>query len=160
MVFTPADHEFPTEGKIMETSTMGKVVVTAKIINLQDLFEARKGLINEDAVRSVVVADALVDTGATSLLMPRRLIAQLGLQSYRTRQANTCGGLVDFPIYESVRLIVQGREYTGDVGEAPDNCPVLIGQVPLEWLDFVVDPRGQRLIGNPAHGGEHMMDAY
>jgi len=59
-----------------------------------------------------------------------------------------------------VRLIIQGREYNGDVGEVPDNCPVLIGQVPLEMLDFVVDPKSQRLIGNPAHGGEHMMDAY
>jgi len=25
-------------------------------------------------------------------------------------------------------------------------------------LDFVVDPIGQRLVGNPDHGGEHMMD--
>ena len=144
----------------METSTMGKVLVTAKIINLQDLWDAKRGLITEEAVRSVEVADALVDTGATSLMMPRRLIAQLGLQPYRTRQANTCGGVAAFPIYEAARLIVQGREFTGDVSEVPDECPVLIGQVPLEMLDFVVDPKSQRLIGNPAHGGEHMMDAY
>jgi len=37
---------------------------------------------------------------------------------------------------------------------------MLIGQAPLGLLDFVVDPKSQRLIGNPAHGGEHMMDAY
>jgi hypothetical protein len=37
---------------------------------------------------------------------------------------------------------------------------VLIGQIPLEGLDFVVDPQGQRLIGNPDHGGQHMIDAY
>jgi len=107
MVFTPADYKLPKEGRIMETSTMGKVLVTAKIINLPDLFEARKGLISEEAVRSVEVSDALVDTGATNLMMPRRLIAQLGLQSFRTRQAHTCGGLVAIPIYEAVRLIVQ-----------------------------------------------------
>jgi predicted aspartyl protease len=144
----------------MEASTMGKVLVTAKIINLADLLDARRGLITEDAVRSVEVSDAMVDTGATYLMMPRRLIGQLGLQSFRTRQANTCGGLVAIPIYEVVRLIVQGREYNGDVGEVPDDCPVLIGQMPLEGLDFVVDPNSQRLIGNPAHGGEHMIDAY
>jgi hypothetical protein len=46
------------------------------------------------------------------------------------------------------------------VTEIPDDCPVLIGQVPLELLDFVVDPKGQRLIGNPAHGGEHMIEIY
>jgi predicted aspartyl protease len=160
MVFTPAVYELPTEGWIMETATMGKVVVTAKIINLQDLFEAQKGLIAAEAVRSVEVTDALVDTGSTYLMAPKRLIAQLGLQSSRTRQSNTCGGLVAIPIYRAVQLVIQGREYIGDVGEVPDNCPVLIGQMPLEGLDFVVDPNSQRLIGNPAHGGEHMIDLY
>jgi hypothetical protein len=36
----------------------------------------------------------------------------------------------------------------------------LIRFIPLEMLDFVVDPRGQRLIGNPDHGGEWMIDMY
>jgi hypothetical protein len=36
---------------------------------------------------------------------------------------------------------------------------VLIGQISLEGLDFVVDPVGQRLLGNPDHGGEQMVDA-
>jgi len=61
-------------------------------------------------------------------------------------------------IYAAVRLTVQGRDLTTDVAEVPDDCPVLIGQIPLEGLDFVVDPIGQRLIGNPEHGGEHMID--
>lgn len=38
--------------------------------------------------------------------------------------------------------------------------PGLIGRIPLEWLDFVVDPRGQRLIGNRDHGGEQMLEMY
>jgi hypothetical protein len=29
-----------------------------------------------------------------------------------------------------------------------------------ETLDFVVDPSGGRLIGNPAHGGEQMFETY
>jgi hypothetical protein len=46
------------------------------------------------------------------------------------------------------------------VVEVADDCPVLIGQVPLEVMDFVVDPAGQRLIGNPAHGGEQVYELY
>ncbi len=42
----------------------------------------------------------------------------------------------------------------------PDECPVLIGQIPLEALDFLVDPIGQRLIGNPEHGGEQMIEMF
>lgn len=44
--------------------------------------------------------------------------------------------------------------------ETHEDCPVLIGQVPLELLDFVVDPKTQRLIGNPAHGGEQTYEMY
>jgi hypothetical protein len=47
-----------------------------------------------------------------------------------------------------------------DVTELPDDRPVLIGQIPLDALDFVVDPVGQRLTGNPAHGGERMVEIY
>jgi hypothetical protein len=46
------------------------------------------------------------------------------------------------------------------VTEVPDDCPILIGQIPLELLDFVVDPSGQKLIGNPEHGGEHVVELY
>ena len=47
-----------------------------------------------------------------------------------------------------------------DVLEVPDGVPPLIGQIPLEHLDFVVDPRNQKLIGNPAHGGVHTYEQF
>jgi len=47
-----------------------------------------------------------------------------------------------------------------EVGELAAGCPVLIGQIPLEALDWVVDPVGQRLIGNPDHNGEWMSDVF
>jgi hypothetical protein len=37
---------------------------------------------------------------------------------------------------------------------------MLVGQIPLEALDYVVDLRARRLIGNPDHGGELMYDLY
>ena len=38
------------------------------------------------------MSDALVDTGASTLLLPKRIIKQLGLRHYRTRQAKGVGG--------------------------------------------------------------------
>jgi predicted aspartyl protease len=144
----------------METTLMGKVVVTALIENLEDLFDAEKGLIAPDAVRSIEVHDALVDTGATGFLLPRSMIASLGLRPLRMRQARGLGGTEPMPMYRAVRLTVQGRDCAIDVGEIGDEFPVSIGQVPLELLDWVVDPRVQRLIGNPEHGGEHVMEVF
>jgi predicted aspartyl protease len=106
----------------------------------------------------VDVADALVDTGATGLSMPRQLIARLGLEPTRKRRARTSAGVIDVQTYGAVRLTIQGRDCVCDVTELPDECPVLVGQVPLEVLDFVVDPVNQQLIGNPAHGGEHILE--
>jgi hypothetical protein len=62
--------------------------------------------------------------------------------------------------YCAVRLTIQDRDCIVDVGEIGDEYPVLIGQIPLEALDWVVDTKGQRLIGNPEHGGEWGMDAF
>lgn len=144
----------------METAAMGKVEVSAKIENVYDLYDASLGRIKQEEVRAVEVDDALVDTGASTLSLPKRFVAQLALRPVRPRQAITSGGLVTLNMFGPVKLTVQEREWTGDVVEIPDNWPTLIGQIPLESLDFVVDPAGQRLIGNPAHGGEQMIELY
>ena len=144
----------------MGSETVGKVLVTAKIENLYDLHEANFGDRAAEQVRFVEVDDALVDTGATILSMPKRLIARLGLTPVRVRQARTAAGPITVQVYGTVRLTIQGRDCAIDVLELADECPVLIGQVPLELLDFVVDPGGQHLIGNPAHGGEHILELY
>jgi len=144
----------------MGTATMGKVLVPVHIENIYDLHESTLGARAPEAVRRTDVPDALADTGASTLSLPKRLVAQLGLKFFRSRQARTSAGPVTLQVYGTVRLTVQGRDCTCDVVEIPDDCPVLIGQVPLELLDFVVDPSGQRLIGNPAHGGEHVIELY
>jgi predicted aspartyl protease len=144
----------------MGTVVMGKVTVAAKIENLEDLFDAEKAVIPAESVRKVEVHDALVYTGATGLLVPRSLVASLGLRPLRMRQSRGLGGTVPMQMYRAARLTIQGRDCAIDVGEIGDEFPVLIGQVPLELLDWVVDPKGQRLIGNPEHGGEHVMDVF
>jgi len=144
----------------MSIDTMGKVLVTARIENLEDLYMVDRGLIRTEEIRAVEVTDALVDTGATILAMPSTLIQQLGLKPLRARHARTSAGPITVQVYGTVRLTIQGRQCPSDVSELPDDCPVLIGQIPLESLDFVVDLAAQRLIGNPAHGGEHVIELY
>lgn len=137
---------------------MGKVLVTARLENLEDLYRVSQGSLPTEQVRCVEVTDALVDTGATGLLLLRRLIAQFGLQPLRAPQARTIAGSVPLQVYRAVRLTIQDRDCISDVAEIGDEHSVVIGQVPLELMDWVVDPRGQRLIGNPEHGGEHMIE--
>ena len=139
---------------------MGRVVVSALIENLDDLGDERRGRITSEEVRRVEVDDALVDSGASGLLMPKRLVAKLGLTPLRSRDAKTVGGTVTVQVYRAVRLTLQGRDCVLDVTEIGDELPVLIGQIPLESMDWVIDMKGHKLIGNPAHGGEQMIEAY
>ncbi len=144
----------------METPTMGSVLVTAKIESLEDLYQVDRGSLPADQVRRVDVNDALVDTGASILSMPKRLIDRLGLRPGRARRARSSTGLITVQVYGTVRLTILGRDCITDVAEVPDDYPVLIGWITLGMLDFVVDPVNRRLIGNPAHGGEHIIDMF
>lgn len=144
----------------METDTMGGVLTEAAIENLKDLWAVEQGLRPAEQARQVTVSDALVDTGATLLSLPKSLIGLLGLAQTATRRVTSATGISQAGLYEAVRLTIQGRSCTMDVLEVPDGVPVLIGQLPLEHLDLIVDLRGRRLIGNPAHGGEHMYELY
>ena len=139
---------------------MGRVVVTAKVENLGDLYDLAKGRLSDEGVRRVEVTDALVDTAATTLSLPKRLIDQLGLQMVRQRMARTSAGTVAVRVFGTVKLTIQERDCPCDVVEVPDDCQVLIGQIPLESMDWVVDPLNRRLIGNPEHGGEHIIELY
>ncbi len=144
----------------MESETVGRVLTEATIENLEDLWASKRGLCAPEQVRRVTVHDALVDTGATLLALPSRLIQQLGLTKKSSKRVTSTTGQSEAAIYGTARLTIQGRECPTDVMEVPNDVPVLIGQIPLEYLDFVIDPRGQRLVGNPAHGGEHMFELY
>ncbi len=111
----------------MESDRIGKVTVRARVENLGDIHEVERRDRPEEKVRTVEVADALIDTGATMLSMPGRLIERLGLKQQRTRTARTAAGTVEFGIFQAVRLTVQGRDCVVEVAEIPDECPVLIG---------------------------------
>ena len=139
---------------------MGRVLTEATVENLEDLYAAERGRLPVDQVRRATVPDALVDTGATLLSLPTRLVRQMGLTKRGTKRVTSSSGATEAAMYDAVRLTIQGRTCTMDVLEVPDDVPVLIGQIPLEHLDLVIDTRSRTLIGNPAHGGEHMYEMY
>ena len=141
----------------MEKATMGRVITEATIESLTDLWAVEQQLMRPDQARRLTAPDALVDTGATLLSLPTRLIQELDLNKSGSKRVVSSTGLAEAAMYDAVRLTIQGRSCTMDVMEVPDTMPVLIGQIPLEHLDLVVDLRNRVLIGNPANGGDTSM---
>jgi predicted aspartyl protease len=144
----------------MEQNGVGRVLTEATIENLKDLWAVREGRLAPDKVRRVTVHDALVDTGCTTLALPVRLIRQLGLSKQYDKRTRAVTGPATVAVYDAVRLTIQDRYFSVDPMEVPDDVPVLIGQIPLEMLDLVVDVQGRQLTGNPAHGGEQVLELY
>lgn len=137
---------------------MGKVIVKLKLTNQVELFLRDRAQANLTP-RSVEI-QALVDTGATRLYLKPSVISALGLQSVRSIQSRTTHRDRLRQVYDPVRLELMGRSGIFEVVEVDEAVPNLLGQIPLEDLDFIVDPRGQRLLPNPEHGDKQMSEEY
>jgi predicted aspartyl protease len=138
---------------------VGSVVVEVAIENYGDVERAERGEITRDQVRRLTV-EALVDSGATFMCIPRPLIDQLGLRFQRTKEARTVTGPVALGIYGAAKLYAQGRDCITEIMELPEGTTPLLGQIPLEMMDWWIDLSNQRLTGNPEHGGQWMAEAY
>lgn len=91
------------------------------------------------------IVEALVDTGATLLVVPGALADRLGLATRRSQPVVIAGGQKqEWPLAE-VHLAVAGREVTTPCFIAPGG-PVLLGAVALESLFLAVDPVAKRLV--------------
>lgn len=138
---------------------MGKVTVQMKVQNWGDLELIATGKRRRPARHMEV--EALVDTGAVKLYLQTTLIGKLGLRPISEVRSRTMSDpTVTRRVFSPVDLEIQGRSGRFDVIEIPDSLPNLVGQIPLEDLDLVVDCQGRRLIPNPEHKNGVMYDEF
>lgn len=103
--------------------------------------------------------EALVDTGATLLALPANLIKNLSLRKMRAVPVRYANNQIESrDLYAAVTLEILGRSATFDVLELPEGSQSLIGQIPLEALDLVVNPKSGKLSPNPLSPDAPMMD--
>ncbi|HEX3797647.1 MAG TPA: retropepsin-like aspartic protease [Verrucomicrobiae bacterium] len=138
---------------------MGKVTTRIKVENWSDTELVAAGFRKEKP--RMVEAEALVDTGATKFYLKSSVIKQLGLRPIGELKSRTMSERMETrKVYSPVYLEIQGRSGRFDVIELPDSLPNIIGQIPLEDLDWVVDCRHQKLIPNPEHTHGEMCDDF
>jgi clan AA aspartic protease len=118
---------------------MGRVVTKALIRNFADVVRADDGSIGPDEIRQVEI-DALVDTGATSLVLPRDIVDTLGLKQLRTTTVVYADERREtLPVAGVAVVRVGNRETECDCIVAKTGTQPLIGQIVLEGLDLSVD---------------------
>ena len=130
-----------------------------KLANLADLILAQEGVIAPEEVRRVTVKDALVDTGASRLSLPKPIIEQLGLSPVGSMNSMTANGMVTRTVYAEVEFTILERTESIRVTDLPANAPALVGHIVLEKLDLSLHIK-KGLIYNPDHGDEWMDEAW
>ena len=95
-------------------------------------------------------AHALVDTGALELCIPRLVATQLRLRKVEERKVTLADGRVEIVDYVApVKVEAFGRNAV--TGALVMGDMVLLGAVPMESMDVLIDPARQQLIPNPAN---------
>jgi clan AA aspartic protease len=116
---------------------MGKVIETVKITNLLD-------------PQKTIEVEAVIDTGATMVVLPQELVDRLGLKKIREARVRYANNKTELKsIYGVATVEIKGRSGNFDVLTEAEGSQPLIGQVVLEILDLVVDARTRKLVPNP-----------
>jgi clan AA aspartic protease len=134
---------------------MGYVYTDITLRNGQDVLSHMSGVIQEPDIRQTTV-QAMVDTGAGTLIMNDALRQELGLRVMGEKYATLANRAVKMCKYtEPVQVNWGNRSsmVSAVIIEGADE--VLLGAIPLEEMDLVVDPARQALIG--AHGDIPLM---
>jgi len=130
---------------------MGKVTVKAKIRNFLDEGMAQKGIIPPEEIRETEV-EGLVDSGATLLTLPEEMVEKLGLTLGREIEVTYADNRTEKRrVAFGVKVEILGREALTHVVVEKPGAKVLIGQIILEALDLIIDPKRGILTPRPGH---------
>ncbi|MDR0635495.1 MAG: retroviral-like aspartic protease family protein [Treponema sp.] len=129
---------------------MGEVRTEVTLVNIGDKEVADRGYMPQDQVRRLTV-NAVVDTGAWTLVINEETREKLGLRVKRTTATSIAGGgTVAGGVTEPVMVCWKDRETPCQAVVLPNEDEVLLGALPLEGMDLTVNPLRNEVTG--AHG--------
>lgn len=136
--------DFPPGG-----NEMGFVYAEIELVSGDDLALHRRGFLSEDKIKRMKV-NALADSGSYMLVISEHIRDQLDLPVIEERIAK----LADeserrAKVAGPVEIRLGNRRTTADALVFPEDVEVLLGSIPMEDLDVVIDPKHQRLVENP-----------
>ncbi len=120
---------------------MGLVYADIELISGDDDTLSRRGFIKDNQVKKITVS-ALVDSGAYMLAINETIREQLDLQTVDTQTAEIADGTqIRLPIVAPVIVKFANRATTCRAMVLPGNSEVLLGAIPMEDMDVVINPK-------------------
>jgi predicted aspartyl protease len=128
------------------------------LANARDVGNARDGLIPDTKIRKITVG-AMPDTGAWTLVINEDTRQKLGLAVEETSESALADGATDtYGVTEGVKIRWKNRSTVLPAVVVPDAKDILLGALPLEAMDLMVDPVHEQLVG--VHGVEPLHVLY
>jgi len=148
---------FVQEGNLRLSGSVG-VHAEITLRNVGDVTNVRRGYIKEPEIRQTNVT-AIVDTGAVTLVINEDLRRQLGLEVEMPYEAKLADGSPQtYGLTEAVQIQWKNRNAVCQAIVVPNANNVLLGAIPLEAMDLIVNPSKQELVG--AHGDTELHMLY
>ena len=130
---------------------MGLVYADIELINGEDLMKEKNNIIGEDEVKRFPL-NILVDSGAHQLVLNENIQEQLKLPVVGKKKAQMADGrLIECDVVGPVELRFKNRETTCRAIILPGEVEPLLGVIPMEDMDVLIDPLRNQLIVNPDH---------
>ncbi|MDR2661930.1 MAG: hypothetical protein LBC31_02920 [Treponema sp.] len=133
------------------------------LANAVDISNARNGLIPDTKVRKITI-EAMPDTGVWTetkglLVINEEIRQKLGLAVEETSESTLADGKTDtYDVTEGVKIQWKDRSIILPAVVVPDAKDILLGALPLEAMDLMVDPVRERLVG--VHGDQPLHVLY
>ena len=133
---------------------MGLTYARIELVNADDQALVRRMLLPESKVRKARIK-ALVDSGASSLAINEKIQEKLGLPLFRTGLAELAdGSKISVNVVGPVSVRFKNRATVPYAHVLPRKAEPLLGAIPMEDMDLVINPKKQMLDVNPASPDE------
>jgi clan AA aspartic protease len=133
----------------MKTEEMGITYAEIELIRSDDRALFREGYIEENQIRFLKVR-ALVDSGSSMLAITEAVKNQLNLLKIDEKQAELAdGSIVRLEIVGPVEIKFENRMTTVRAMVVPHSNVVLLGAIPMQDMDVLIDPKREQLMVNP-----------
>jgi clan AA aspartic protease len=137
---------------------MGAFKEKITLENVIDRGLANRGYIKEDQIHTLTI-DAMPDTGAWTLVINEEVRQKLGLAIKGASDSTLADGKTStYPITESVEIKWKDRSISLPAVVVAEAKDILLGALPLEGMDLIVDPVRKQLAG--AHGEQPLHVLY
>ena len=125
---------------------MGLTYAEITLANGHDYYLSKQGSLPKEEIKQVTVK-ALVDSGAYMLVINESIKRQLDLSVYENRETKLADGSISTcEIVGPVDIFFKNRATTCRAIVFPGDVEVLLGAIPLEDMDVLIDLKNNELI--------------